>query len=67
MMDVDSRAEALVSAIRSGETVVLRRHLEGEPGLASSAIGGVYGNRTPLHVVTDWPGYFRRVPRSCRC
>jgi ankyrin repeat protein len=62
MMDVDSRGEALVAAIRSGDTGVLGRLLDEEPGLASSAIGGAYGNRTPLHVVADWPGYFPNGP-----
>ena len=38
--------DALVAAIRSGDTVVLRQLLDDEPGLASSAIGGAHGNRT---------------------
>src|SRR5712691_3709055 len=54
--------DALVAAIRSGDTVVLRQLLDDEPGLASSAIGGAHGNRTPLHVVADWPGYFPNGP-----
>jgi uncharacterized protein len=62
MMDVDGRGEALVTAIRLGDTGVLRRLLDEEPGVASSAIGGAYGNRTPLHVVADWPGYFPNGP-----
>jgi ankyrin repeat protein len=58
--------DALVAAIRSGDTVVLRQLLDDEPGLASSAIGGAHGNRTPLHVVADWPGYFPDGPEVVR-
>ena len=58
--------DALVAAIRSGDTVVLRQLLDDKPGLASSAIGGAHGNRTPLHVVADWPGYFPNGPEVVR-
>jgi hypothetical protein len=58
----DARVSALVAAIRSGDTVVLRQLLAEDPGLASSALGGAHGNRTPLHLVADWPGYFPKGP-----
>jgi uncharacterized protein len=58
----DARVSALVAAIRSGDTVVLRQLLAEDPGLASSALGGAHGNRTPLHLVADWPGYFPNGP-----
>jgi ankyrin repeat protein len=58
----DARVSALVAAIRSGDTVVLRQLLDEDPGLASSALGGAHGNRTPLHLVADWPGYFPKGP-----
>src|SRR5262249_45459009 len=34
--------------------------------LASRAVGGRYGTRTPLHVVADWPGYFPNGPEIAR-
>jgi ankyrin repeat protein len=37
--------------------------LSQHPGLASARI---HGTRTPLHVVTDWPGYFRAGPATVR-
>ena len=54
--------DALVAAIRSGDTVVLRQLLSENQGLASREVGGAHANRTPLHVVADWPGYFPNGP-----
>ena len=54
----------LVQAIRGGDTGALSRLLEGEPRLARARIGERGGTRTPLHVVTDWPGYFPGGPRT---
>jgi len=48
---------ALVAAMQSGDLATLQRLLAEQPGLASSPLGGSLGTRTPLHVVTDWPGY----------
>ena len=36
------------------------------PALASVTIGNRDGWRTPLHVVTDWPGYFPNGPAVAR-
>ena len=38
-----------------------RRSIEAEPALAGSRLG-VAGGRTPLHIVSDWPGYFPNGP-----
>jgi len=54
--------DELVAAIHTGDITVLRRLLDGDRSLASSAVGGSHGNRTPLHVVADWPGYFPNGP-----
>ena len=57
--DDDSRAIAVVSAVRSGDVERLQRLLVENPGLASARIvdtGGV--SRTLLHVAADWPGHF---------
>src|SRR6516164_8560755 len=59
----DPVARALVEAIHAGEvgslTVLLREH----PGLASARlVDEKGGSGTPLHAVTDWPGYFPNGP-----
>lgn len=32
------------------------------PDLASSPLGGAAGSQRPLHVATDWPGFFPNGP-----
>lgn len=59
----DPVAQVLVEAIHAGEvgslTVLLREH----PGLASARlVDDKGGSGTPLHAVTDWPGYFPHGP-----
>jgi ankyrin repeat protein len=49
-------------AIRAGDIGELRQLLAAHPNLATSRLGGVARGRTPLHVVTDWPGYFPNGP-----
>lgn len=53
-------------AIRSGDVAELRELLAVHPDIAASRLGGVAGARTPLHVVTDWPGYFPNGPVIAR-
>ena len=57
----DSDALAAVAAIRGGDVAVLAALVAAEPALARSRLG-VAGGRTPLHVVSDWPGYFPNGP-----
>jgi ankyrin repeat protein len=59
-------ASALVAAIRTGDLAALQKLLDENPGRASSKLGGKAGNRTPLHVVTDWPGFFPNGPMVVR-
>lgn len=59
----DPVAVAAVHAIRTGDTTSLASLLSQHPGLASDQI---HGTRTPLHVVTDWPGYFPAGPATVR-
>lgn len=61
MPDDDSVALALVQAIRTGDLAALQGLLHEHPNLASARIQAA-GLRTPLHVVTDWPGYFPNAP-----
>jgi ankyrin repeat protein len=65
-MTTSNATTALVVAIRSGDVAALARLLDENPDLASSALGGDHGARAPLHVVTDWPGYFPNGPEVVR-
>ena len=58
-----SVADQLVGAIHAGDVDQVERLVASDPVLASSALGGRHGTRTPLHVVADWPGYFPNGPR----
>jgi len=57
----ESDARAVVAAIHDGDIEALAALLAAEPALAGSRLG-VAGGRTPLHVVSDWPGYFPNGP-----
>jgi ankyrin repeat protein len=59
-------AAALVAAIRTGDVAALQKLLDENGGLASAPLGGGQGARTPLHVVTDWPGFFPNGPAIVR-
>ena len=59
-------ASAVIAAVHSGDLGTLRQLMEAQPGLASSGLGGAAGGRTPLHVVTDWPGFFPNGPESAQ-
>jgi len=63
-MTNDGDCWAVFSAIRSGDVDALTELLSAHPELATSRLGGI--RRTPLHVVTDWPGYFPNGPRITR-
>jgi ankyrin repeat protein len=59
----DVVAITLVRAIRSGDIDALSGLLDERPGLASARLESGKGTtRTPLHVATDWPGYFPNGP-----
>jgi len=59
-------ADGVVAAIHSGDLAGLRQLLADHPGLASAPLGARYGTRTPMHAVTDWPGYFPNGPETVR-
>ncbi len=61
-MTDDGRFRAAIEAIRVGDLAGLRHLLAEHPGLAGSRLGGLAHGRTPLHVVSDWPGYFPNGP-----
>ena len=58
--------EELVDAIRRGDVADVERLVAADAALASSPLGGRHGTRTPLHVATDWPGYFPNAPEIAR-
>jgi ankyrin repeat protein len=59
----DAIAVALVQAIRGGDVEALQRLLDEHLELASARLQSRKGTtRTPLHVATDWPGYFPNGP-----
>jgi len=64
----DPDAVRLTSAVLSGDLEELGRLLDEQPGLANARIGGRKPGawRTPLHLVTDWPGYFPNGPAVVR-
>jgi uncharacterized protein len=66
--DSDPVAVELTWSIHGGDLAALRRLLAERPELASvRMIGGKGlegGWRTPLHVATDWPGYFPAAPAA---
>jgi GNAT superfamily N-acetyltransferase len=66
MHQADQVAIELTVAIKGGDVPALKRLLAARPGLASERITGRKGGTsTPLHIVTDWPGYFRTARPSC--
>ena len=63
----DPVAIALVAAIREGNVAALQRLLDEAPGRATLRIVDPRrGERTLLHVATDWPGYFPNGPDVVR-
>jgi uncharacterized protein len=54
-------------AVRAGDVTAIRRLLDDDPALASARLVGPDGGAgTPLHLVTDWPGYFPNGPQIVR-
>lgn len=52
-----------VDSIRRGDTASLGNHLLNDPQAARARIDG---QRTLLHVATDWPGHFPRIEDTIR-
>ena len=62
----DPAAIELLFAIRGGDIGTIRRLTGEHPDLPGWRIGDRKGSRTPLHMVTDWPGYFPRGAEIAR-
>jgi ankyrin repeat protein len=60
----DQVAVELLLAVRAGNVQVIQGLLRQDPALASARIAGNRGGTTtPLHLPTDWPGYFPNGPQ----
>ncbi len=63
----DQVAVDLLLAVRAGDVEMIQRLLRTDPALASARLVGKDGGAgTPLHLVTDWPGYFPNGPQIVR-
>jgi uncharacterized protein len=62
--DDDQVAAELRSAVRAGDVEAVQRLLRNDAALATARLGSKdSGSATPLHLVTDWPGYFPHGPQ----
>lgn len=52
--------EAAVTAIHTGDLSALQQLLSDHPGLAAARLPR-HGDRTLLHIATDWPGHYPNV------
>jgi ankyrin repeat protein len=60
----DQVAVELRSAVHAGDVEAVQRLLRNDPALATARLGSKdSGSATPLHLVTDWPGYFPNGPQ----
>jgi uncharacterized protein len=67
LADDDPRAVEMLLAIRGGDLDKIRALVAETPGLAAARVTGRRGGwRTPLHMVTDWPGFFPQGPAIVR-
>jgi hypothetical protein len=58
-------AQALMSAIQTGDVEALRQLLDSEPSISKGRIVDPKGaSRTLLHVAADWPGHFPNVAQT---
>jgi uncharacterized protein len=63
----DPLAVTLIQAIRTGDLEALAALLRERSDLATARIEDRRGgSRTPLHIATDWPGYFPNGPAVVR-
>jgi ankyrin repeat protein len=63
----DQVAVELLLAVRAGDVEGVQRLLRNDPGLVSARlVGRGGGTSTPLHLPTDWPGYFPNGPEIVR-
>jgi uncharacterized protein len=65
--DDDQIAVELRLAVHAGDVEAIQWLLHSHPALATARLGSKdTGTATPLHLVTDWPGYFPNGPQIAR-
>jgi ankyrin repeat protein len=65
--DSDPVAAERRVAVHAGDVDAVQRLLRSHPALATARLGSKdSGSGTPLHLVTDWPGYFPNGPQIAR-
>jgi ankyrin repeat protein len=65
--DDEQVAVELRLAVHAGDVEAIQRLLGSHPALATARLGSKdTGTATPLHLVTDWPGYFPNGPQIVR-
>ena len=65
--DGDPVVAELRLAVHAGDVEAIQRLLQNDPALATARLGSKdSGTTTPLHLVTDWPGYFPNGPQIVR-
>jgi len=65
--DGDRGAVELRLAVHAGDVEAVQRLLRNDPALATARLGSKdSGSATPLHLVSDWPGYFPNGPAIVR-
>ena len=63
----DQVAINLRAAVHAGDVGAIKEMLRDDPALARATLGGKEtGSASPLHLVTDWPGYFPNGPQIVR-
>ncbi len=63
----DRVAVELRAAVRTGDVAAIQGLLRSDPALVSARlVSKDGGSGTPLHLVTDWPGYFPKGPEIVR-
>ena len=63
----DQVAAELRLAVHAGDVEAVQRLLRSHPALVTARLGSKEsGSATPLHLVTDWPGYFPNGPQIVR-
>lgn len=60
-------AQALTTAIHTGDVEALRQLLDADPSISRARIVDPKGvSRSLLHIAVDWPGHFPRVSQTIR-
>ncbi len=65
-MAVIATPDSWSTVLRSGDLESISATLQDQPGFATLVVPSTHGPRSPLHVLTDWPGFHPRAPAAVR-